>query len=174
MIKIIIIIKINIFTFRVIRIGEIIFSAKVYHISSLNIVFHSLSKYLSSPLIYIYIYSVLQFVGHCNFRYQVSFLMYTYYHENGARYIKKHEAIIRAIRNANIREKCIRVKYSLRSSHLSPRDLHISAIVYFPTCASASERRARKYSILSPNKSSDLFLPFIRPREKKRLRKSTS
>lgn len=56
MIKIIIIIKINIFTFRVIRIGEIIFSAKVYHISSLNIVFHSLSKYLSSPLIYIYIF----------------------------------------------------------------------------------------------------------------------
>lgn len=55
MIKIIIIIKINIFTFRVIRIG-IIFLAKVYHISSLNIVFHSLSKYLSSPLIYIYIF----------------------------------------------------------------------------------------------------------------------
>lgn len=65
------------------------------------------------------------------------------------------------------REKCIRVKYSLRSSHLSPRDLHISAIVYFPTCTSASERCARKYSILSPNKSSNLFLPFIRPREKK-------
>lgn len=42
-------------------------------------------------------------MGHCNSRYQVSFLMHPYYHENGARYIKKHEAIIRAIRNANIR-----------------------------------------------------------------------
>ena len=87
--------------------GLIFHLAKVYYISSLNIVFHSLSKYLFSHNIYTYIYIIysLQFVGHCNFRYQVSFLTYpyTYYHESGARYIKKHGAIIRAIRNANIR-----------------------------------------------------------------------
>lgn len=106
MIKIIIIIKINIFTFRVIRIGEIIFSkvgkSVSYFIVKYRFPFTFKISFLAAN-IYIYIYSVLQFVGHCNFRYQVSFLMYTYYHENGARYIKKHEAIIRAIRNANIR-----------------------------------------------------------------------
>lgn len=66
-------------------------------------------------------------------------------------------------------EKCIRVKYSLRSSHLSPRDLHISAVVYFPTCASASERCARKYSILSPNKPSNLFIRKKRNCKKKKI-----
>lgn len=171
MIKIIIIIKINIFTFRVIRIGEIIFSAKVYYISSLNIVFHSLSKYLSSPLIYIYIYSVLQFVGHCNFRYQVSFLMYTYYHENGARYIKKHEAIIRAIRNANIRftgEVHQSEVFPTLVPPFSPRFTYLRHSIFPNVCVCEWKARAKILHFVA-----DLFLPFIRPREKKRLQKST-